>query len=430
MDKQCYTPKIIPESEYVSCSSVAGHDFEPPPDCLLDDFTRKHSRHSLSTDPSHSEVLLQAVSALTVPSIAGVECNHAYIRRQKLSLEMSHTPSVYHSSSLFVLAQFRKGLQPRAPTQVAKKRRTWKAIPKGKAGKTLGWRKQQRLRRGVEKTHGGGTWRMFVKARLEGQQFDSYSDYKAELRRLGSEYSRLKESDPETFAKLRRQGLRATVAHRNTSSKPLDSQSLEEQNLPEFLQMGESASQSPRPWSCRTSQSGSQIACHYITTDVRSLSECVMCRMPAKNESFIEDMWRQEHVLTTEAPSKLPRTPRISPCRVAGLCLHTRPHLQKMTSQLLACLQKRFPIKTRQRELLRSGQVVLELKVKNADTGRTVQTSFAHASYVQLQNPWKFTMLVLEKDDNPVQVCPRVAQQKNCGVSFQRFCFARQVPVL
>ena len=386
----------------LACCSDAGHGFAQPPDCLLDDFTRKHLQQKLSREAGHADAVLQAVSALTVPSIAGVECNHAYIRRQKLSLEMSHTPSVHHASSLFVLAQHRKGLQTVAKSQIRKKR-TWKALPKTKAGQTMGWRKLRGQRRGIEKTHGGGAWRIFLKNRMKGQHFSSVEEYQAELRRLPAEYRRLKQSDPQTFAKLRRQGLRATVAHRNTPRNPLESRRVAETAVPELLHSKGARAPSSSPWRCRTTDSSTHMVCHHVTTDVRSLSECVMCRMPAKDEEFFEDGWRQEHMLGGQEPSKLPRPPRPNPCRGAGLCLHVRPHLSSMCAKLTAALQKRFPPKTEQRALLRSGDVILELKVRTAQTGRSLTTAFAHVSYVQLQNPWKFTMLVLQKDDNPVQ---------------------------
>ena len=188
----------------------------------------EHLQQKLSSEAAHSDAVVQAASALIVPSIAGVECNHAFIRRQKLSLEMSHTPSVHLASSLCVLAQSRKGLLTRGSSQArsSRKKRSWKAVPKARSAQRVGWRKRFCLRRGIEKTHGGGAWRIFLQTRLKGKRFSSVKEYQEVLRRLLAEYRRLKQSDPQTFAMLRRQGLRATVAHRNTPRKQGDLQSM------------------------------------------------------------------------------------------------------------------------------------------------------------------------------------------------------------
>ena len=384
---------------------------------MQDEFTRKHLEEFQDANGPESQAILQASLVMSAPSIAAVECNHAFIRRVKLSLEMSNTPSVQKASLLYLLAQFRRLLHPPLqgrPRIYERSRRRKKGVSKAALRPKPGWRVRANARRGILRSHGGGAWRIFVSDRMRGHCFQSKQEQCQELKRLPEAYRLLKAADPVAYTKLQRRGRLASVAHRNSlppEARSTDSkadQGFQEGSHDCPLHGGKGDVVCPA-WQCRSCKAPTTIPrIHVVTTRLGALTNFVMPYLTPAEESDYETLWRNEHLLIRQDKAQHLAPPlKSSPCLAAGLCLHQRPQLEHLKARLIARLRETLPAHSHERQQLRSGHIILEVVVRKSKMGpreeKYVGDTFGHVSYISLQS-FAITFLVLRRDQSPVQV--------------------------
>ena len=255
----------------------------------------------------------------------------------------------------------------------------------------------------MQRSHGGGAWRIFVQDQMRGRSFSSRGEFQALVQQLARQYRLMKTADPQAFALLKKRGVRAMVAHRNT---PVEHQWPSADTAPHHASYLDGLlGKTFAPWA-GNARAASKLRVRLVSvrTNVRELSESVLPRLCIDDQEAIDSVWRMEHCLmkTSGAP-KLKKAPKQSACLSAGVCLHDCPSLPGLKTKFTATLRLRFPPKSQARADLQAGLIVLELKLRRSRGSCLEARHFAHVSYSHLRT-FTFHFLLLDISNDPVEV--------------------------